>query len=489
VVCTRVATADAIAELTFSLQQIAAIASVTKAASLRALPTSLMDIDTIVNQSVPARVTRRRPRGRGIRVRTGCSACRQRHLKCDETQPICRACQKASRDCVYPQQLRHQKTTQRVVAGTTVGDNTVASTPQQSEASSKFTRHHTYGDAVSEVDPSRTTADTVASTTEHVDNIEIIESDKQDLVAESVSDSLHPRDGGNSLYSVENAAYLTEEVFGFGNPNSGLEFPDVYDAELFGISPEASFGGWPTVSAEAASQWWFNLLASDITNNQPMVLNDAVPHQRYESSSGTCAPHDIASSSALIHNYAQNATRTAADNAVILTDLEVQLLHHYVMHLSSWIDATDPDTQFAVVVPNLALANQGLASAILALSSLHLSLDSKPQCSHSSLSIDSTTAVQYYNDTLHYLQHAMGDADFLRSDELLATVLIISMFEMIEMKSLDQGEHFRHLQGVFWIQRSQVIHGESQGLKKRIWCKLLPRSAHVFLVVMPSLLM
>jgi hypothetical protein len=448
-----------------------------------------MDIDTVDYPSVPARVTRRRPRGRGIRVRTGCSSCRQRHLKCDETQPICRACQKASRDCVYPQQFRRQETTQRVAAGTTVDDDTVASTPQQSEASSKSTRHHTYGDVGSEVDPLQTTADTVTSTTENVDNIEIIETEKQDPVAESVSDSLHPRDGGNSLYSVEHAAYLTEEVFGFGDPNSGLEFPDVYDAELFGISPEASFGGWPTVSAEAASQWWFNLLASDITNNQPMVLNNAVPHQRYEPGSDTCASHNISSSSTLIHNYAQNATGTAADNAVILTDLEVQLLHHYVMHLSGWIDATDPDTQFAIVVPNLAMANQGLASAILALSSLHMSLESKPQCSHSSLSIGPTTAVQYYNDTLHYLQHAMGDADFLRSDELLATVLIISMFEMIEMKSLDQGEHFRHLQGVFWIQRSQVIHGESQGLKKRIWCKLLPHPVHVLLIVMAALLM
>jgi hypothetical protein len=445
------------------------IASVTKAAS-RA-PTSHMNIDAVDKSPAPARATRRRPRGRGIRVRTGCSACRQRHLKCDETQPICRACQKASRDCIYPQQSRRQDATQRGVVGVTRDDDVVASTPQQSETSSTSTKQQANVSALPEIDPRPTAADTVESSTDHIDNNGNTETEN----AENASDRLRPRDGGNSLYSVENAAYLTEEVFGFGDPNSGLEFPDVYDAELFGISPEASFGGWPTVSAEAASQWWFNLLASDINNNQSMVSNNIVPHQRYEAASGTCAPDAVSVSNTQVHDYGQAETGTA-NNAVILTDTEVQLLHHYVMHLSGWIDATDPDRQFAVIVPNLALTNQGLASAILALSSLHLSLDSKPMCSHSSLSIDLTISVQYYNDTLHYLQHAMGDPSFLRSDELLATVLIISMFEMIEMKSPDQGEHFRHLQGVFWIQRSQTIHGESQGLKKRIWCKLLPHS-------------
>ena len=430
-----------------------------------------MDTDVIDEPPVLARATRRRPRGRGIRVRTGCAACRQRHLKCDETHPICCACQKASRDCVYPQQGRRQDSARQAAAGTERDETTVAPTTQQSKAPSKSAKHHTNEVVLPEGDPPQTTADTVASTTGDADNNESVETDKPGPIAEDVPDSLRPPNDCDPLYSLDNTAFITGEVFSVGDPNSGLEFPDVYDAELFGISPEASFGGWPTISAEAASQWWFNLLASDIINNQPMVLDNVVPQQRYELTSDTCAPDDISSSGTLIHNYTQTAAGTA-NNTVVLTDIEVQLLHHYVMHLSSWIDATDPDTQFAIIVPNLALANQGLASAILALSSLHLSLEFKTQCSHSSLSISPTTAVQYYNDTLHYLQHAMGDADFLRSDELLATVLIISMFEMIEMKSLDQGEHFRHLQGVFWIQRSQVIHGESQGLKKRVWCKL-----------------
>ncbi|KAF2473874.1 uncharacterized protein BDR25DRAFT_125792 [Lindgomyces ingoldianus] len=33
------------------------------------------------------------------RVRTGCLTCRERHLKCDEAQPVCHNCQKSSRQC------------------------------------------------------------------------------------------------------------------------------------------------------------------------------------------------------------------------------------------------------------------------------------------------------------------------------------------------------------------------------------------------------
>jgi hypothetical protein len=427
-----------------------------------------MDIDTTVNPPAPARATRRRPRGRGIRVRTGCSACRFRHLKCDETQPICRACQKASRECIYPPKQQQQESGRRNQSNTAGDRKAIASTSQPSETIAESTRNRSADDELSQVASSRDTACNTEATVDQNDTTEN-PTEKSSPIVEDANSNV----AGIPLYSSENAAYLADEIFGFDDQHSGLEFPDVYDAELFGISPEA-FGGWPTVSAEAASQWWLNLLASDITDSQFQVPDHIVPHQRYEATSGISVENDMVPSGTLIHadDYTQPSTGSA-NSIITLSDTEVQLLHHYVLHLSGWIDATDPDRQFAVIVPDLALRDQGLASAILALSSLHLSLDSKPQCSHSSLSIDPTTAVQYYNETLHYLQHAMGNAAFLRSDELLATVLIISMFEMIETKTLGSAWD-KHLQGVFWIQRSQVIHGESIGLKKRIWCKSLP---------------
>jgi hypothetical protein len=43
---------------------------------------------------------------RGLRGRYGCRTCRQRHLKCDETHPICDHCMKAKRDCIWNHAVR-----------------------------------------------------------------------------------------------------------------------------------------------------------------------------------------------------------------------------------------------------------------------------------------------------------------------------------------------------------------------------------------------
>lgn len=408
-------------------------------------------------------------------MRTGCAACRHRHLKCDETHPICRGCQKASRECIYPQSVHPQGNVRREATEKNAVDGAVRSGLRESDANTQQAESSLTEATLSKAASSPTRTSVPKSTEDRADNVASESLVETHPLADESPHSRLPQDDGTTLCSGQNAEYLTNEVFDFTDPSGGLEFPDVYDAELFGISPEASFGGWPTVSAEAASQWWFNLLASDVNNNQPLISNTIVPQDRHDPFPSTFTGGLIASSNtpADTSELAGYSARTASE-VVALTDTEVQLMHHYVLHLSGWIDATDPDGHFAVIVPDLALRNRGLSRAILALSSLHLSLDSGTRCCHSSLQIDATIAVQYYNETLHYLQQEMGDASFLRSDELLATVLIISMFEMIETKTIGSAWD-KHLQGVFWIQRSQCIHGESQGLKKRIWCKLIPQ--------------
>lgn len=37
----------------------------------------------------------------GSKSRSGCKTCKQKHVKCDERQPICSRCQKANRPCIY----------------------------------------------------------------------------------------------------------------------------------------------------------------------------------------------------------------------------------------------------------------------------------------------------------------------------------------------------------------------------------------------------
>lgn len=142
---------------------------------------------------------------------------------------------------------------------------------------------------------------------------------------------------------------------------------------------------------------------------------------------------------------------------------EFDIFEHFVIGLSQRFDLFDPLKHFSTLVPHLALRNEGLMKAVLALGARHLSI--KPLNSGEP-GIDRTEAVQYYYETLQYLQSAMRYTTYKNSPELLATVLVVSMYEMID--GAGQGWE-RHLKGVFWIQRSRDINGESGGLEQAVW--------------------
>lgn len=109
--------------------------------------------------------------------------------------------------------------------------------------------------------------------------------------------------------------------------------------------------------------------------------------------------------------------------------------------------------------------NVGLMNAILALSTRHLTL--APCCApRFSRESPPDAAVRYYYKTLHYSQKAMQYDTYKTSLELLAISLVISTYEMLDGSSTDWE---RHLKGVFWIQRSQFIHGDSGGLRQAAW--------------------
>lgn len=103
-------------------------------------------------------------------------------------------------------------------------------------------------------------------------------------------------------------------------------------------------------------------------------------------------------------------------------------------------------------------------NAILALAYRHLALN--PHLDGHDIPNKGEAALQYYYQTLHYVQKAMQYSGYKRSLELLATTLIISAYEMLDNSTKDWE---RHLEGVFLIQRSQTIHGESGGLHSAVW--------------------
>lgn len=103
-------------------------------------------------------------------------------------------------------------------------------------------------------------------------------------------------------------------------------------------------------------------------------------------------------------------------------------------------------------------------NAVLALSARHLTLTTI--AAGAPPPHDPNDALRYYYKTLHYIQEAMHFDTYKTSLELLATSSIVSAYEMLDGSGQDWG---RHLKGVFWIQRSQVIHGDSNGLQQAVW--------------------
>ncbi|RMY76530.1 hypothetical protein D0863_01857 [Hortaea werneckii] len=262
-------------------------------------------------------------------------------------------------------------------------------------------------------------------------------------------------------------------------------------------SPRSSYSNSTGYGMEVAPLRWFGLLAGDAASSSFEVspldpLNDPTQAQRFHPQADGLRPRELSTPRSIptslpdgvnlhdphkllqISAISPTPPNGAPDNVderhywqasepVQLNGEEHEVFHYFVTSLSLWIDLFDPMKHFSTFVPHLALRNQGLMKAILALGSRHLSI--KPLREGES-NVGRTAAVQYYYETLQYLQSAMRFTSYKNSLELLATVLVVSTYEMID--GAGKGWE-RHLKGVFWIQRGRNINGESGGLEQAIW--------------------
>ena len=239
-------------------------------------------------------------------------------------------------------------------------------------------------------------------------------------------------------------------------------------------------------SDEHAPLRWFGLLMGDAGHGtfDSVVASSATRNESYQEqhlpspelrnypnhlylSESTGSLHDQPTSASLPQITVPIAPQSPSTQGlwwspVKLLDHEIPIFKRFVNRLGLWMDIFDPMKHFSTVVPQIAMCNEGLMKAILGLAARHMSIrpdDSEP-------AVDRTVAVQYYYETLQYLQEAMKHQSYNRSLELIATVHIVSMYEMID--GTGSGWE-RHLKGVFWIQRSQGIGAETTGLQGAGW--------------------
>ncbi|KAJ6142339.1 hypothetical protein N7497_011438 [Penicillium chrysogenum] len=370
--------------------------------------------DAAMHSRSPYRRPRaRKSRGRGLRTTNGCITCRKRHLKCDEVKPICGACAKNNKICEFATSVRSpwRRTNEHQAQ--------LRQTPPLSE------------------------------------------------LREAIVPGWHSSTVDSDLSQPPQLDQLTGS-----QPDSNQSLVALTDASLS-----------PSNSSFAAIRW-FGLLANDAAKDSSQVstidnswVNQGFSLQGHSNPDGQTqlsslqcatlvldAPSSIYASDDPTHAGASDGN-TLGDEQIWQSREQIELLpgeetlfEHFVTRVSPWIDLFDHTSQFSTFVAHLAIYNAGLMNAILALAYRHLALN--PHLSDHNVPNKQEAALQYYYQTLHYVQKAMQYSGYKRSLELLATTLIISAYEMLDNSTKDWE---RHLEGVFLIQRSQTIHGESGG--------------------------
>ncbi|KAF4543861.1 hypothetical protein BFW01_g10569 [Lasiodiplodia theobromae] len=424
----------------------------------------------------------RKPRGRGLRTTTGCAVCRARHMKCDEVKPICGPCSKGNRPCVYHAPAKTAPSTQPPP-----GAASSRSAPSASQLSldQQPALHLQHAQATQQ--PPQTAVQFRLPSLQQVSQ----QPGEMAQGGASLAPAAQVRWDPSVGVPVLRETAREDQAAGEGSAaaQQHISPPVTWTGPEDTMSPQSTLSS-NAYSAEIAPLRWFGLLADDADNLHPVEFSGQPLGQRSHTadessfnslraasfstqgfhspsvSVGTPVasfPPRISSTPGSQPDAPMNtAEQKCWQSTVILRDDEIPVFRHFVDNLSFWLDLYDPLKHFSSLVPQLAMRNEGLMKAILALSSRHLSI--RPGINGETM--DRTAAVQYYAETLQYLQGAMRYESFNRSVELLATALIVSKYEMID--GAGSGWE-RHLKGVFWIQRSQDINGQSGGLKQAVW--------------------
>ncbi|KAH8722985.1 hypothetical protein GQ44DRAFT_806515 [Phaeosphaeriaceae sp. PMI808] len=267
------------------------------------------------------------------------------------------------------------------------------------------------------------------------------------------------------------------------------QVPTTQSPELMFDSPVTTLQSMP--SPNSAPLEWYDLLAEDAVNNiDKYNLNldlDRATLSRRQSPAPGSEMNDLH-----IHSPGPSGEATAPTHeqwnsldSIPLTDADFQLFRHFVDVIGPILDLSDPSKQFSTTVPRLAVHNNGVMKSLLAVAARHQALTAVPQHHESNMfasganysDTDSFTnplrqiATQYYYECLHYLSQNLLYPSYSKSQEIIATALLISTYEMFDADTeYSNGAWERHLRGIFWIQRSQNNNGESKdGLRRSAW--------------------
>ncbi|WQF87763.1 Putative zn(2)Cys(6) fungal-type DNA-binding domain, fungal transcription factor [Colletotrichum destructivum] len=420
-------------------------------------------------------------RGRGLRNTTGCATCRRRHVKCDEKKPVCGGCERTKRTCAYVQRRPLNRERSGPVSVSSRNEDVSRQSVERgsglsqsrSPSPSPLGCPPVINDVTGQISSPPTTGG----------------EPEQPLPATATPASGNPPrevPGDDNIHASYNDAVASAPTL---QPQVAVQSAE--DPPCTGATPHdpaltsSSLGA----NLENATAIWVDLLLQDASMQQldfsslnfqadavdlfgsSVVAHSPAVGRSSQNNTGDGLSPTLCTSHPYLHERAPNLDEyqrlekqawKSASSLPILPQ-EHKVFQNFVLHVSQWMDLFEPSRPFGTLVPQLAMRNIGLMNAILALSARHLSLGTTPDGKDAQGPND---ALRYYYKTLHYIQEAMQYDTYKTSLELLATSSIVSAYEMLDGSRQDWE---RHLKGVFCIQRSQGIHGDSFGLKQAVW--------------------
>ncbi|GKZ26478.1 hypothetical protein AbraIFM66951_003628 [Aspergillus brasiliensis] len=349
---------------------------------------------------------------RKLRVTTGCQTCRARRVKCDETKPSCKNCGKKNRRCVY--------------------DNKA---PSRSRTRAARRRARSPSDPVSppapvhsqvEDGPSQVHAQSASPRVSDGQNAEVVSS----FDRPSFSEGVGPR-----------------PIRDQPAPEVALRGPST-DGEMYQSSQQIQDSInlasilWPREESnpDLPSIDWNHSSLPALTDPQFDELDDFPTAG--ESPIGT--------------------SFYVTDHQLPLSTSEILIFRNYVDTVSRWIDSFSWDQPFYSVVPMLALRCPVLMNSCLALSAKHLALKAPAN----ETALRANIAVKYHQRAIRGISKLITDPACAWNDSILASSVILSTYEMLDVAGDSSGAHLR---GVAYFLQSRGVYGDASGIKGAVY--------------------
>lgn len=312
--------------------------------------TTVLTSHGVDSSKKPPRTRERKPRGRGLRTRTGCMTCRKRHLKCDEDKPICGPCVRSNHTCVYADPSSIPPTSK------STSNSAPSSTEQPEQALSRTTSVDPYDTATQRGCHSssggRDNQSIVTSgLTGWDDQASVSQQDSPQSRAPPVSVTGELSPGAPYLQSLMLSSVSSQSIHAVSSPEELTSAARISKSDPL---------------ADAAIAKWFGLLAGDAELEGESTLIGFNGRQQIHGRTHTLSPHQSSNIyqhlaggfSSTVSGPAMEPARTASHRipqshpvspdshlwqstaALTLRPQEVAIFNHFVTRISRWVCCT-----------------------------------------------------------------------------------------------------------------------------------------------------